>query len=724
MARRQELEDLLEANKRQYDAISLLNGSEPFASRVSKALELLLNYFEADRVYTMRFDEGYHFIRNTFERVRPGVSPQIDLLQRVPMSTAPRWLTAFEQGQAIIEADIERIKTLYPPEYAIMKGQGISRYVEAPIRSNGRLIGFVGIDNPVAKKLVYSSNLLLAFAYGLGNVLDQNASEKALQQSRDLYETATKLANIAVWVYDLKQKRIIISDSEVAREESKRYGIPRVIENAPEATEPFIDPMDIPKVREAYAAVARGEPKVVCDYWYKTPEGMQRHRERMVYTTLYDEKGQPSSAIGIGLDITADTLLQENYDRSMESLLRSNPQAVESFHFDLTDNKTLESHFSSMNSKKLLQNDSADGFFEGVASLIISTTEQAEYRAKTSRSGLLAAFGQGVSNFSLAYRRKTVEGRSRDVKAYFTLLENPGSGHIECFVYAEDTTEQKRKEEIFRYVADEECDAVTVLHIREKTFEIFAVSPRLVDPTHPVDALVGRSLPYEEKSRFNILSWIEADKRDYYAAITSLEAIKKALAEHSPYEINILGHDRLPPYGPTCRRLQFSYLDNEHNDVLLIQTDVTTTYLQQEREAELAKEKAKKATDILDSVSNGIVVFHMDDETHLEGEFVNLQMFRFLGFEAEKESDRRSLMADPTIKAYLANAFAAVDPADLARVKAAFVKGYHEDHFSVEPYKITKKDGTQVYVTTDLILKEKPGDRHIYYASYRLVEKG
>jgi hypothetical protein len=157
---------------------------------------------------------------------------------------------------------------------------------------------------------------------------------------------------------------------------------------------------------------------------------------------------------------------------------------------------------------------------------------------------------------------------------------------------------------------------------------------------------------------------------------------------------------------------------------LLIQTDVTTTYLQQEREAELAKEKAKQATDILDSVSNGIVVFHMDDETHLEGEFVNLQMFRFLGFEAEKESDRRSLMADPTIKAYLANAFAAVDPADLARVKAAFVKGYHEDHFSVEPYKITKKDGTQVYVTTDLILKEKPGDRHIYYASYRLVEKG
>jgi hypothetical protein len=35
-------------------------------------------------------------------------------------------------------------------------------------------------------------------------VLEQKESEKALQQSRDLYETATKLADIAVWVYDIK----------------------------------------------------------------------------------------------------------------------------------------------------------------------------------------------------------------------------------------------------------------------------------------------------------------------------------------------------------------------------------------------------------------------------------------------------------------------------------------------------------------------------------------
>jgi signal transduction histidine kinase/ActR/RegA family two-component response regulator len=264
---------------------------------------------------------------------------------------------------------------------------------------------------------------------------------------------------------------------------------------------------------------------------------------------------------------------------------------------------------------------------------------------------------------------------------------------------------------------------VTLLHLKEKTFEVFAVSPRLLSPGHSIASVLGRSLPYEEKNRANILSWIDPDKRAYYASITSLEAITKALSEKSPYEINILGHSSANPHEVTCRRLQYSYLDSGKNDVLLIQTDVTTTYLQQEKEAERAKEEAKRVTDILDSVSNGIVVFHMDDETHLEGDFVNLQMFRFLGLPAEKEADRERFMRNPMIQAYLANAFLAVDPSDKARVEASFAKGYHTDRFSVERYKITKQDGSKAYVTTDLILKEKQGARHIYYASYRLVDQ-
>jgi hypothetical protein len=119
-----------------------------------------------------------------------------------------------------------------------------------------------------------------------------------------------------------------------------------------------------------------------------------------------------------------------------------------------------------------------------------------------------------------------------------------------------------------------------------------------------------------------------------------------------------------------CRKIQHYYLGEDEDAILVIQTDVTATYLQQQKEAEQARAEAQRVEDIIDSVATGICVFRMPDADHLEGEFVNLQMFRIIGLTPPDSPDaRQKMMEDPMVAAYMKDAFLAVHPEDIAKVR-------------------------------------------------------
>jgi hypothetical protein len=89
-----------------------------------------------------------------------------------------------------------------------------------------------------------------------------------------------------------------------------------------------------------------------------------------------------------------------------------------------------------------------------------------------------------------------------------------------------------------------------------------------------------------------------------------------------------------------------------------------------------------------------------------------MQMFRILGMEKPEGSNaRKTLMSDPLIDAYLKDAFIAVHPDDLARVRKAFRDGYDKEYFSVGNYRILKRDGSPVWINQEAILKGDPPRR-------------
>jgi hypothetical protein len=80
-------------------------------------------------------------------------------------------------------------------------------------------------------------------------------------------------------------------------------------------------------------------------------------------------------------------------------------------------------------------------------------------------------------------------------------------------------------------------------------------------------------------------------------------------------------------------------------------------------------------------------------------------------------------MSNPLIAAYMKDAFIAVHPDDLARVRKAFHDGYDKEYFNAGNYRILKQDGSPVWINQEAILREIRPDGHIFYASYRVAER-
>jgi signal transduction histidine kinase/PAS domain-containing protein/ActR/RegA family two-component response regulator len=558
----------------------------------------------------------------------------------------------------------------------------------------------------------------------LSDVSEERKATEELHKSQRLYQAATEVASLGIWNYNIPKKRIVLMDGKAADSDCKEYGISKVIDNVPKSVLQWIDPKDWSKVLKMYADIAKGVPSVSCDYWYAQQKGAKPRCERVSYTTIeYDDKGNPLLAIGVGMDITAQATERLNYEQNLKNFFASNPSIVESFRLDLSNNSILEQNFANKASATLISAKTADAFFARIASLIIDPKQKASYLHHISVSALLQSYSEGKRSLNETYCRKSVSNKRRWISANFTLLSNPDNGHIECLVYAQDVTLAKRNEDVFQFVASQECDFVGLLHLSKGDLELFSVSPKYASSEFAQFVAEGRSFPYEGLRQGTILHRMDLADRDSYLAATSIERVKAELEKNPRYGLTIRGGNPENPTSPIYRHLQFSYLNDDKDTVLLLQTDVTASVLQQEKEAQLAKEASQKVTDILDSVSSGICAMLMPDPDHLQGEFVNLTMFRLLGYDTSGPNARERLMKDPLIQAYLHDAFVAVYPEDLPMVKAYYHDHFESPIFNPGNYRILNKDGKPIWINQETVLRGIKDGVHRYYSSYRLVGK-
>ena len=139
-----------------------------------ESLENMLVYlgetFSCDRAYIFEiYDTG--ITDNTYEWCAEGVMPQKELLQGVPLSAIDWWLTLFAKNEVTVISDLEEIRERYPESYAILKPQEIRSLAAGAIKAEGKVIGFLGVDNPNEQMMPLIEPLLNVIGYFTASLL-------------------------------------------------------------------------------------------------------------------------------------------------------------------------------------------------------------------------------------------------------------------------------------------------------------------------------------------------------------------------------------------------------------------------------------------------------------------------------------------------------------------------------------------------------------------------
>ena len=164
----------------------LISGEDEDAA-ISNLLRIISGYFDGDRSYIVQIDEKRNVCTNTYEYTMNGVTAEKDNLQEVPMEMLDIWMDSFRKNGLYYIPDIEEEQG--QPYYETLKMQDITRLLAVPLNSDGKIIGFLGVDNP---RLHYEDHTLLSsIQYFLTDSLKAKERKARLQYMsyRDMLTT-------------------------------------------------------------------------------------------------------------------------------------------------------------------------------------------------------------------------------------------------------------------------------------------------------------------------------------------------------------------------------------------------------------------------------------------------------------------------------------------------------------------------------------------------------
>lgn len=129
--------------------IQTLNQDVETDESIGQLLEIIGNFYDAERAYIFEADYKSSTISNTYEWCRQGVDPQKQGLQNLPIETADIWTKGFKQEAGLYSTSLESIEDKESRRYRILKQRGVRHLLVVPLRTaGGETMGFLGLDNP------------------------------------------------------------------------------------------------------------------------------------------------------------------------------------------------------------------------------------------------------------------------------------------------------------------------------------------------------------------------------------------------------------------------------------------------------------------------------------------------------------------------------------------------------------------------------------------------
>ena len=494
---------------------------------------------------------------------------------------------------------------------AISDPEQILSYVHAADRGECRkmlsqfILGEAGLD--ISCRLRRSGTKSFSWVHAEGRITEQPDGGKtafltftdisALKEKEKTLREAVVSAQLIVWEYDIPSHTIRMADNETTDEECRRVGFGRVIPNVPESLAAAVDERSMPALLEMYRKVEAGE-SASCELWYKRKPGQEPRCERVYYTPELDEEGRAVHAYAVGVNITAEKNVEEQYIRE-RSYLQENRDfnLISKGRYNLTQNKVLE---------YTMQADKTPGgnYFETIPNITYDEAAAALFRMPCAeedlpalidaadRQRLLERYREGHLVSRVRYRRL----RRGDMPLWMSLemrtFASPLNGDVECFSYTYDITDKVRSEEIMARIGATKFDYVGLILQKDEMFEFLQKSDAILFPE------VGVRTPYSDCCSYVRKNFVADDELQQYDSAASLSNITAGLRNSDRWSST---YRRTENGKIFCKQIDYSWLDREEGIILAVRTDITASYerdqrqLLQMREAKLEADRANEA---------------------------------------------------------------------------------------------------------------------------------
>ena len=426
------------------------------------------------------------------------------------------------------------------------------------------------------------------------DVTSQMESEEALRRSQERYTSAVNGGHIAVWEFDILAHNIFSPEHSL-----DPLGIPNHLENIPASLFPYFDEASYPDIRDQITLLEQGIQPPEKEVWLKPQNGVSRCY-KIIYSLAKDDDDKFSKAYGVAQDVTMQKRVEEEYAHLSQEFLSLNPEALCSFHLNLTANLCTGGHGSSDYVKKILSSPTATGFFANLLGIVSDEKEAEEAKALFSREALMGKFLAGEKNFSFTYHRKMENGERHWVTSYIALVRNPQSGEIEALLYSVDSNQVIIDKLINERITKGNYEFTALINPETGKITFHNPLPEDGSAPHFVD-------DFDADIRQATAKVVAESERKRFIDEINVASIKKHLqnAPSFAYSFSLQGHPEV------VKSLSFAYLDPSHQEILLARADVSQTVREEKNQAAVlqkALEEAKRAnllkTDFISNVSH------------------------------------------------------------------------------------------------------------------------
>jgi len=219
-----------------------------------------------------------------------------------------------------------------------------------------------------------------------------------------------------------------------------------------------------------------------------------------------------------------------------------------------------------------------------LASCVPNKAKRLECMKLFSVQGLRDAYEKGQLHLmqELQIRRA---GKVTWVVVQAELFPHPHSGNLVAFLYVRDISTRKKNELIMNVLMNRSSDYVGVIDVKKRTMSFQFVSEMIL---MAAPHWAGRKEIRFDDDMFKPLQQLlpEAD-REKMAYSTSMDGILEGLHDADIFTTTFMLC--VPGAKPMRKQLQYYWVDDAHEEILVVQSDITVAY-----EKELVNEKLRR----------------------------------------------------------------------------------------------------------------------------------